>query len=1383
MTIKSILLYSLFFFLSFWQLHAQEYTIDVQHIGVEEGLLHRKVNTVFEDKDGLIWLGSDQGLQRYDGHEFKSWTKAERTNLIYHISLIVQDDDGWLWLWNGDKLKFVFFHPETEEVLTEEERFGNDFPIIHFSHLNGNWKGTSMIFPRTSEGQILFTTTDGQLISYDKKRGFQFTKIEKEISCTIVLVDEQDNLWTVVHEVGIYKLNMEGKILNFYPTKKGYSPGNFSTRNGKIYFLSFDSENKRILNEIDENGQIKTIKESPYGLMLNEYFWDRTETSWEIYNSLENPPLYILSKSDYNLSLFENAHLHADAQGRVWARGHFGLNKIEIRESKFQKHFSFETEKAKPIKNSVRGIWVQQDTLFANLEHSHFIRVDKNNSNNWQSLNTADGARPILKNEDNSFWIGYPFSLQKINTEGKLLQNVETKHGDVAGIWSLYQDKNNRIWIGGTEKLGFKNKNENKIHVFQPKEDSTDFSKRRTAVQNMIPTKDGKVWLCSLDGLFLFDPTEEKILARYASDEEGENYLPTNIFYYLYEDEDGIIWVATGDGLIKWKGVGSTQFSVGSMQSAVGNYQLFTRNDGLSNNVIYAIFEDRHNRLWLSSDYGIMSFDKTTFDVKTYLEKDGISHHEFNRTAQFQSEDGTIYFGGLNGITSFHPDDFIQEKKNQPKMLISDFEIFDGKKEALVDKVGELRKTKTINFYPSDRFFRLKFVLPTFEDIDKILYGWKMEGVDTDWNFQKENTLQFGALPYGTHILKIKGQSAEGGWSSHDLAIKVNVYKPFYLQNWFLILSILGLVMGAFLFYKRRTTQYKKRQEILETEIQKATHQIQKDKSTIEADKKTIELQAEELKELDKLKSRFFANVSHELRTPLTLMLGPISSAIKRGELSNRDFTLLKTAQQNGQDLLKLIAAILDLSKMESGKMELEESPQLLFSLVRRIASNFESHAQRGGIQFSFKYKAEQDLQIEVDKGKLEIILNNLLSNAVKFTPSGGKILVEVEDLKNKLKLSVADSGRGIHPDDLPHVFDRFYQSKQPNSPTEGGTGIGLALSQEFVKMMDGKIWVNSELGKGATFVVEIPRKEILGMVDTEKILEIENQERESELVVAPILENKFSDKKDRVTILVVEDNYSLREYLQTILSNHFEVLTAENGLVALDILTEAMQAEQQQDESISMPQLIVSDIMMPVMDGFQLLQTVKDRAYFSHLPMIMLTARADIKDKLKALRIGVDDYLLKPFEEDELLVRIQNLLKNYQERVSAAEVFSNENEETKETSEAPIISRENQKWLDKVERILKKELPNSQYSINNLAYDLELSERQLRRRIKQLIGISPAQYLKEIRLHQARELLENKKYNTIAKTAAAVGFQDVRTFSRNFLAHFGKKPSEYINS
>ena len=845
-----------------------------------------------------------------------------------------------------------------------------------------------------------------------------------------------------------------------------------------------------------------------------------------------------------------------------------------------------------------------------------------------------------------------------MSSSGEILEESPFKEKGGIGMWSFYQDTNGKLWVGAGNKLGFKNKKEDFIRDYQTNENDFGLTQKRGAIQNFIPETDNLLWLCSWTGLYLFDTQREKVLARFASDEKGNRYLPADLFYFLYKDKDGIYWLGTSDGLIRWE-FNREQVVENNMQSSVlapqssSVHRLFNRQDGLSNDVIYAIFEDKHNRLWMSSDYGIMSFDKTTFDVKTYLPKDGISHHEFNRISQFQTEDGTIYFGGLNGITAFHPDDFVGDKTNYPQMLISDYEIFDGKAKQLVNRVGELRRTNTIIFHPNDRFFRLKFVLPTFENASKMLYAWKIEGVDENWNYQKENSVQIGILPYGKHLLRVKGQNADGGWSPHELAIQVRVLKPFYLQNWFLFLLAVFTIGGLYWWYKRKTHLYLRTQKLLETEIEKATAQIQKDKQTIEN-------QAEELRQLDKVKSSFFANVSHELRTPLTLILGSISSVLKSQELSNRNFTLLKKAQQSGKDLLKLVGSILDLSKMESGKMELDEQPHLLFPLVRRIASTFEAHAQRKGIQFAFYYQAEKELQLELDKNKLETILNNLLSNAIKFTPANAKVRVQIEDFGNLIQIAVLDTGRGIHPNDLPHIFNRFYQSNQPNAPTEGGTGIGLALSQEFVKLMKGKIWAKSQLGKGSQFFVQIPRKEILGItqpiIDTTSI---------GKPITDDITQQAANDSKsNRSTILVVEDNHSLREYIQLILKAEYNVIVAENGQVALEYLKARGTTDDEnlienpipsRDILLHSPSLIVSDIMMPIMDGYQFLEKVKNDDNYRHLPFIMLTARADIQDKLKALRIGVDDYLLKPFEEEELLVRIKNLLNNYQRRAIQA--------------------------------------------------------------------------------------------------------------------------------
>jgi signal transduction histidine kinase/DNA-binding response OmpR family regulator len=540
------------------------------------------------------------------------------------------------------------------------------------------------------------------------------------------------------------------------------------------------------------------------------------------------------------------------------------------------------------------------------------------------------------------------------------------------------------------------------------------------------------------------------------------------------------------------------------------------------------------------------------------------------------------------------------------------------------------------------------------------------------------------------------------------------------------------------------------------------TYNLNRSKKKLAEQNKIIQEQAEELQTLDQLKSNFFINVSHELRTPLTLILAPINSIIKSNTLNNRNFTLLKKAQQSGQDLKKMIGSILDLSKLEANKMELDAQPTLLYQFTKRLAAAFESQADIRNITYTFRYDADQDLKVNIDQEKLAIVINNLLSNALKFTNSNGEVHFRVRDLGSQLKLTVQDTGRGIHEDDLPHIFDRFYQSKQKIDRVEGGTGIGLSLTKEYVKLMEGDLIVESELEKGSTFTATIAKHEMLG---------IGREVEMGEELLASYEMVKTSTELSSISsgrrLLVVEDNSSLRDYLRTLLSPHYQVSLAANGQKALEVLTTLDQ----------LPDLILSDVMMPEMDGYELLETLKASDTYRGIPVVMLTARADLQDKLKALRIGVDDYMLKPFEEEELLVRIHNLLANSQIRQATQQLISVI--DTEEGVHVPTISIEDQTWLTDVETLLKDQLSNSTYSITQLAGDIALSERQVRRRLKQLVGLSPSQYFKAIRLQHARQLLEQNRYNTVAQTAAAVGFRDAGAFSKAYKAAYGKLPSE----
>lgn len=523
--------------------------------------------------------------------------------------------------------------------------------------------------------------------------------------------------------------------------------------------------------------------------------------------------------------------------------------------------------------------------------------------------------------------------------------------------------------------------------------------------------------------------------------------------------------------------------------------------------------------------------------------------------------------------------------------------------------------------------------------------------------------------------------------------------------------------------------------------------------------------QAERLRNLDIAKSRFFANISHELRTPLTLLLGPIKSLTKDKDLSIRQTELLHLANRNGQQIRRLIDEILDLQKLEMGKLSAHLQATPVAGFFRLYFAPFHSLGLQKKVDFKYKTAIRNDLIAKIDREKWRQIIYNLLSNAFKFTPTGGTVSAEISSKQNNLVLKVEDNGGGIPEEDIPHLFERYFQTNRPDKPAEGGMGIGLALCSEYTKLMGGEIEVKSEVGEGATFWVTIPAPFLSSSA--------EYQELEPSFVVeeyagmagehnrdANILKsNSPLDKKPK--LLVAEDNEELQKYIYSILSEKYKVEVVSNGAEALAKI-----------ESGNKFNLILSDLMMPILDGYQLLKQLKSDDKTRQIPVVMLTARADSNDKLKALRIGVDDYLVKPFDEEELLVRIQNLLANQVNR----EGIDSDSEDSDEAGE---MAEPDRVWLATFEAFVQDNLSSGIVSVSSLAVEFAMSESTLLRHLKRLTGLTPKQYLSEIRLNMALRMLEKRTNKSIAQIASAVGYADSRSFSRSFKKRFGKLPSE----
>lgn len=1344
-----------------------EYVVNVDHYQVADGLSHREIFDIHQDEKGFIWLATKYGLNRFDGQKFKWWTKEKNQLSNNSIHFIHEDADGILWLFTNENWyhshmpqDLSWVDSKSGQVISIEERFGVSIPFSIDEVVS---------FVANDEGQLFFNLKNGSLYTYHG--GGKFSRSKNQFtSFYLEACSEGGKVWGYTGQdidqlEELIELDGEGNVLNRYamtPSEKWLNimpsddPDNLwfsSYIHDALEIYTIDAEGER---QVYHNELMRESLDAVYPFWDKKiyrqnntgHFWFKGDDHLQVIHPDEGL-IYDFGKNEEKLLQARIHTIFFDREGLVWMGSENGLFRVELRTNQFSRHLYLPYDSYQSTDGySCRGIWANDQEVWVNsykgrriisLEDKSVESLPKipYRKNNGILSHTGYYPLSIKKDDDGGVWCG-EYILMHRDSEGiESYFKWEREVKSEPSTWSLFSDDSGKIWLGTDRGIGFLDAEKGLLAFDKKLNDVHDL--RKGTIHAFVESKSGHIWMCTTVGLFAWEP-EKGIIGYWSPEADGKYFIPHENVFHLFEEEEGKLWLATGGGLIR--------LSIDGGEDVEGHFEHFTIADGLSNNTLYAVYEDERENLWMSSDYGIIRFDKTNREAKAYLPRDGVTHHEFNRISHFQASDGTLYFGSLNGVTSFHPSDFYSEKEefNAP-LCITDFQQFDGQKNELVNRTVELLKSQKIILGPSDRFFRLEFSLLDYRDTDKIRYAWKIEGHDEGWNHFSENFLRVSGLPPGDYVLKIKGQSSNGQWSDKEIKVPIVVQRAFYAKPGYWAVCVIVILGAVFYYYKWRTMAFKKRQEELEEAVQQRTE--------------TIIQQADELAQLDHFKSRFFANVSHELRTPLSLMLGPIGSALKDNKLDPKTFSYLKLAQVNGKKLLELVNEILDLSKMESGRLALEEQPVQVLPFLRRLLSQFESNANIRGVDLTFSYQAEKDLWVKLDEPKFEIIWNNLLSNALKFTPRGGKIEVEFSSKEQSLQLSVADNGQGIHPGDLPHVFDRFFQSKQANMPARGGTGIGLSLCREYANLFGGKVSVDSQLGEGSRFTFDFPKKEIIGGVQHEV-------ELNEEISLAPNFGEASSDASISASmaklkkLLIVEDNVDLRHYLKMVLGERYQVKAVENGKLALDYLY------AQNDCS-----LIISDVMMPVMDGFQFLEKLKSEDRWRHLPVIMLTARAELRDKLKALRTGVDDYMLKPFNEEELLTRVDNLLFHTENRSLGKEEGMSSNE--------PRLAAADAEWLEEQEQLLMDRLSNTKFTAAMWAAEAAVSERHLQRKIKNLTGLSPYQYLTEARLLKARTFLEDGRYKTVSEVAYAVGFSNAQSFTRNFRKRFGRVPSGYF--
>ena len=850
---------------SFYSISAQEYLANVVHYDINEGLSNRVVFNVHQDQKGFIWIGTKYGLNRFDGVEFTWFTKEKNglaDNSIHHI---LEDDAGMLWLFTGTNWyhpafpqKVALFNTHTQTSQSLEAFFGKQLPFKTSDILR---------FMSNNSGELFFGVKGKKLYAYSSKTGFYEIPIDVPEDFFPCHSTASGSLWGVLSPgnkkvTQLLELSSDGTILNTYTLPiQGESATIYDTDDSeKLWFsIRIDKIGEQLFYLDKTTNTIHPYKEALKGIV------PETSIDWSARIAFRKKDQSIWFKNEPDLIAFypekdlvydfSNHHpeignagiqtIYFDQNSSAWIGTAFGLYRVELNENPFSHILSMDYNDYE-LNNaySCRGLLATDRSVFVNTYKGRY-EVDKFSGvaqrlpnisyTNQQGIKTLLGYFPLalFQDREEEIWFSdYTLIKRNLKNSNEIFYTEEIEYPNANNIWSIYQDKQQQIWVGTEKGIGYLDTVDRNIKLLAYKEFSESF------VYAFVESKKGHVWVCTSSGLYAWMP-DKGIISHFSSKGSTSHHIPHDNVFHLHEDTHQQLWLATGGG-------GLIMLKINNQTLGIDTLRQFTITDGLSHNTLYAVYEDREDLLWMSSDFGIIQFDKKTHHARAYLPKDGVTHHEFNRISHYQGKDGKLYFGSLNGVTAFYPSEVtgFDEDYNVP-LQITSYQQFIDRENKVVDKTTEINETLRIILQPGDRFNSLEFALLEYINTKQNRYRYKLTGLEEEgWNHISENSIHLSALPYGNYTLVIQGQGADGRYSGQELQIAVMAVAPFYVRLWFIICSILAGLSFFYTWYKWRTKTLRKNQFLLEQQVKKRT--------------KTIEQQAKELRELDQMKSRVF---------------------------------------------------------------------------------------------------------------------------------------------------------------------------------------------------------------------------------------------------------------------------------------------------------------------------------------------------------------------------------------------------------------------------------------------------------------------------------------------------------------------------------------------
>ena len=1339
--------------------------ISVERFSAEQGMLGSEVYCILQDSRGYLWFGTELGLNRYDGYSFTVF-KHEPGNSSSIVDARVQslweDREGTLWVgtWDGlerfDRVSNSFSHflpdPQSPSDYSlwggtiydlREDKNGTLWTggdglktfdrtrgtFTHFRHDSadpGSLLHNSVNAVYEDRAGTLWVGTGGGLDRYDEKTGkFIHYWVDPNIRKAL-----DPDTWGFHWIQRIYE--DEGGIL-WLCTNRGPVAFDRKIGTGRPYYIyqaEPDSSPARSVSSMCEDGA-GTLWIGTWGGGLMTY--DAQADSFVPYR--HDP----LAQGDLSVCA-----LGKDKSGGVWV-GTQGGGVIQIvsQQKRFTPHTHRAGDKTSLQNDDIR--FIHQDRFGAVIIGTATgIDVFDPRAGVFRHLAPWEGPCSVtgfLEDGPDAYWMGVEFSgLTRVLRRPDRRESFDTHQAGLGGsACSIFRDRDGLLWMAIDAGLCQFNPRTGEFKDLGIGSQRTFVSARLIVEDSIDATQNGwAIWIGTNDGLWMYD-ARVKAFARFAHDPRDPTSLASNTVTTVFRDTRGALWVGTDQGLSR-------------MGTIAGRFESYGVSDGLPDNVVLGILEDDQGRFWVSTPNGISKFNPQTHRFSTYLLKDVLPNIRFGAGCCLRNATGEMYFGGRGGFVTFHPDS-IRDNPYVPPIAITAFRKFDAP--APLDSAASEKRTIDLSF--KDNVFSFEFVALNFVRPGQNQYAYTLEGHDSGWIYcGTRQYARYMNVPVGSYLFRVRGSNNDGVWNDEGASLRILITPPYWQTGW--AYAVYGVVLVALFYtgYRLRVKQIHLRQR---AELE--------------------HFQAEHLAEVDRLKSRFFANISHEFRTPLTLILGPIRKWLDRsGDQELR--TDLRMMERNAQRLLRLISQLLDLSKIEAGGMKLRAAPGNIVPFVRGIAESFQSSAGRRGVSLMVEAE-ESEIEAFFDRDKLEKILTNLFSNAFSFTESGGAVTVSIHSRRDLqvnasakgdcVEIAICDTGIGIPQEELAHVFDRFYQVDGSHTREREGTGIGLALAKELIELHRGTINLRSEAGRGTECTLRLPLGR--GHLKPEEIVVIPAEPEppagigDAALITEPgrvTPERSQEHSKERPLVLFVEDNADVRAYMRMYLMPAYQVLEACDGSEGVEKARE------------SIPDLIISDVMMPKMDGYELCRLLKGDEKTSHVPIILLTAKAAQEDRVEGLETGADDYLTKPFDAKELLIRVKNLIelrRKLRERFSRSEVLK--------PGEIAVTSMDDA-FLQKVMAVVEGHIGDEDFSVERMGKEVGMSRSQIHRKLTALTGQSPIDFIHYIRLHRAMEMLK-KNAGTVSEIAYAVGFGGASHFTKCFREQFDMLPSDVRKS